>query len=101
MHGNVRTCAWHAQGRWIRFTVFLFFFVVITGSLTLRLLSLDVSVPNLCAVLVGTTVTPIRLLVVAVVWKNKPLPVCLSVCLSVCQYIYFQTLNYYTSTPNH
>ena len=38
------------------------------------------SAPQLCAVLVGTCVTPIRLLVVADVWKNNPLP---ALCLSV------------------
>ena len=45
------------------------------------------SAPLLCAVLVGDTVTPIRLLVVAAVWKNKPLSVCLSVSVfSLCVY---------------
>ena len=45
------------------------------------------SVPQLCAVLVGATVTAIRLLVVAAIWKNKPLSVCLFVCLLLCLFL--------------
>ena len=64
------------------------FFVVVTGSLALRLLSLDVSAPRLCAVLVKATVMPICLLVIAAVWKNKPLSVCLPACLSIYLSVY-------------